>query len=71
MEKMKKVTMKQILNVGWKAGVEGTAATCAFGVQKGCHMMRVHDVKEVARTVKMIDALVGKFTVEGELAPRH
>lgn len=51
--------------------VEGTAATCAYGVMKGCHMMRVHDVKEVARTVKVIDALVGKFTVEGELAPRH
>jgi dihydropteroate synthase len=51
--------------------VEGTAATCAFGVQKGCHMMRVHDVKEVARTVKMMDALVGKFEVQGELAPRH
>ena len=51
--------------------VEGTAATCAFGVMKGCSMMRVHDVKEVARTVKMMDALVGKFTVEGELPPRH
>ena len=51
--------------------VEGTAATCAFGVQKGCHMMRVHDVKEIARTVKMMDALVGKFDVQGELAPRH
>lgn len=51
--------------------VEGTAATCAFGVMKGCHIMRVHDVKEVARTVKMIDALVGKYQVEGELAPRH
>lgn len=51
--------------------VEGTAATCAFGVQKGCHLMRVHDVKEIARTVKMMDALVGKFEVQGELAPRH
>lgn len=51
--------------------VEGTAATCAFGVMKGCAMMRVHDVKEVARTVKMMDALVGKFMVEGELPPRH
>lgn len=47
--------------------VEGTAATCAYGVQKGCHLVRVHDVKEVARTVKVIDALVGKFEVEGEL----
>lgn len=60
-----------VLNLPVEERVEGTAATCAFGVQKGCHMMRVHDVKEVARTVKMIDALVGKFTVEGELAPRH
>lgn len=51
--------------------VEGTAATCAFGVMKGCAIMRVHDVKEVARTVKMMDALVGKFIVEGELPPRH
>lgn len=51
--------------------VEGTSATCAFGVMKGCHIMRVHDVKEVARTVKMMDALVGKALVEGELAPRH
>lgn len=51
--------------------VEGTAATCAFGVMNGCHMMRVHDVKEVARTVKMMDALVGKFQVQGELPERH
>lgn len=56
-----------ILDLPVEERVEGTAATCAFGVQKGCHMMRVHDVKEVARTVKVIDALVGKFAVKGEL----
>ncbi|MEO4055529.1 dihydropteroate synthase [Solibacillus sp. CAU 1738] len=56
-----------ILNLPVDERVEGTAATCAFGVQKGCHIMRVHDVKEVARTVKVLDALVGKSTVEGEL----
>ncbi|MGN7478875.1 dihydropteroate synthase [Solibacillus silvestris] len=60
-----------ILDLPVEERIEGTAATCAFGVQKGCHMMRVHDVKEVARTVKMIDALIGKFKVQGELAPRH
>lgn len=60
-----------ILNLPVEERVEGTAATCAFGVQKGCHMMRVHDVLQVARTVKMMDALVGKFEVQGELAPRH
>lgn len=60
-----------ILNLPVEQRVEGTAATCAFGIQKGCHMMRVHDVLEVSRTVKMIDALIGKFEVQGELAPRH
>ena len=60
-----------ILDLPVDERVEGTSATCAFGVMKGCHMMRVHDVKEVARTVKMTDALLGKFTVEGEIAPRH
>ena len=60
-----------ILDLPVDERVEGTAATCAYGVMKGCHMMRVHDVKEVARTVKVVDALVGKFVVEGELAPRH
>lgn len=60
-----------ILDLPVDERVEGTAATCAYGVMKGCHMMRVHDVKEVARTVKVMDALVGKFLVEGELAPRH
>lgn len=60
-----------VLDLPVEERVEGTAATCAFGVQKGCHMMRVHDVKEVARTVKMMDALVGKYIVQGELAPRH
>ena len=60
-----------ILNLPIDERVEGTAATCAFGVMKGCHLMRVHDVKEVARTVKVTDALVGKYTVEGELAARH
>ncbi len=60
-----------VLDLPVEERVEGTAATCAFGVMKGCAMMRVHDVKEVSRTVKMMDALVGKFTVEGELPPRH
>ncbi len=60
-----------ILNLPINERVEGTAATCAFGVTKGCHIVRVHDVKEVARTVKMTDALVGKLIVEDELPTRH
>lgn len=60
-----------ILNLPIDERVEGTAATCAYGVMKGCHIVRVHDVKEVARTVKMIDALLGKFEVNDELPSRH
>lgn len=37
---------------------EGTAATTAFGITKGIHMVRVHEVKRTARIVKMMDALV-------------
>lgn len=60
-----------ILNLPLDERVEGTAATCAYGVMKGCHIVRVHDVKEVARTVRMIDALMGKFTINEELPSRH
>lgn len=60
-----------ILNLPLDERVEGTAASCAYGVMKGCHIVRVHDVKEVARTVKMIDALVGKYEVKEELPARH
>lgn len=35
-----------ILNLPVDERVEGTAATCAYGVQKGCHLVRVHDVKK-------------------------
>lgn len=40
--------------------MEGTGATVCYGIQKGCQLMRVHDVKEVARMAKMMDALMGK-----------
>lgn len=39
---------------------EGTAATISFGIDKGVHMVRVHDVKEMVRTTRMMDVLVGK-----------
>ena len=34
-------------------------------LQKGCHIMRVHDVKEIARAAKMMDVLTGKTTYKG------
>ena len=38
--------------------VEGTAATVAVGITRGADIIRVHDVKEMARVAKMTDALV-------------
>jgi dihydropteroate synthase len=38
--------------------VEGTAATVAFGIAQGCQIVRVHDVKQIKRTVTMSDAML-------------
>lgn len=40
--------------------MEGTGATVCLGIQKGCHIVRVHDVLEIARMAKMMDAMLGK-----------
>ena len=40
--------------------VEGTAATIAIGIDRGADIIRVHDVKEMARVAKMTDAIVRK-----------
>jgi dihydropteroate synthase len=43
--------------------LEGTAATVALGIAQGVDIVRVHDVHEMARVVKMSDAVVrGKFS---------
>ena len=38
--------------------VEGTAAAVAIGIARGADIIRVHDVKEMARVAKMTDAIV-------------
>jgi len=37
--------------------LEGTAATVAYAIAKGVNIVRVHDVKEIARVVRMTDAM--------------
>ncbi len=37
--------------------VEGTAATIAVGIARGADIVRVHDVREMVRVVKMTDAI--------------
>ncbi len=44
--------------------VEGTAATVALGIAQGADIVRVHDVHEMVRVVKMSDAIIrGTFTL--------
>lgn len=40
--------------------MEGTLATTVFGVMKGCAFIRVHDVKENLRAIRMTRAMLGK-----------
>lgn len=42
--------------------IEGTAATVAVGITRGADVIRVHDVKEMARVAKMTDAMVRNTT---------
>lgn len=54
-----------VLDLPPEERLEGTGATVCYGIQKGCQMVRVHDVKEMARMAKMMDALVGKGEYSG------
>ena len=36
----------------------GTAATCAVSVAAGAHLLRVHDVAEIAQVARMTDAIL-------------
>lgn len=38
--------------------IEGTAATVALGISEGVDVVRVHDVAEISRVVRMTDAVV-------------
>ncbi|MBT2583857.1 dihydropteroate synthase [Planococcus sp. ISL-109] len=55
----------KLLDVPVDERLEGSLATAAYGIMKGCQVVRVHDVKETARIVKMMDFLNGKTKMEG------
>ncbi|MGD6845690.1 dihydropteroate synthase [Bacillus infantis] len=54
-----------ILDLPVEERVEGTGATVCYGIQKGCQIIRIHDVKEMSRMAKMMDALMGKGELHG------
>ncbi len=47
-----------ILDLPADERVEGTAATVALAVAGGADVVRVHDVREMARVAKVADAIV-------------
>ncbi|WP_342515561.1 dihydropteroate synthase [Sutcliffiella sp. FSL R7-0096] len=47
-----------VLDLPAEERMEGTGATVCLGIQKGCQIVRVHDVKEIARMAKMMDAML-------------
>jgi len=56
----RKSMIGNVLKLPVEERIEGTGATIVYGIEKGCHMIRVHDVKEMARSTHMADILVGK-----------
>ena len=54
----RKSTIGRVLGLPVDERIEGTAATVALSVAAGADMVRVHDVKEMARVARMSDAIV-------------
>jgi dihydropteroate synthase len=54
----RKSLIKMVLNLPANQRVEGTAATVAISIANGADIVRVHDVRQMARVCKMTDAIV-------------
>jgi dihydropteroate synthase len=54
----RKSVIGYVLNLPPNERVEGTAVTVALGIAAGADIVRVHDVKAMARVAKMADAIV-------------
>ena len=54
----RKSMLGTILDLPVEERVEGTAATVALAIQGGADIVRVHDVKEMARVARVADAIV-------------
>ncbi|MGI9252646.1 MAG: dihydropteroate synthase [Thermomicrobiales bacterium] len=54
----RKRTIGHVLGTPAEDRVEGTAATVAVAIARGADIVRVHDVREMARVARMTDAIV-------------
>jgi len=58
----RKSTIGVVLGLPVEERLEGTAATVALAIANGADIVRVHDVKEMARGARMADAVVRGWT---------
>ncbi len=56
----RKLVIGQTLDLPANERVEGTLVTTVMAVLKGCAFVRVHDIKENVRAIKMAEAILGK-----------
>ncbi|WP_100332754.1 dihydropteroate synthase [Bacillus xiapuensis] len=56
----RKRVIGHVLNLPVEERMEGTGAACCYGIEKGCAILRVHDVKPISRMARMTDVLMGK-----------
>lgn len=54
----RKTMIRHTLDLPSDQVLEGTAATVTLGIAQGCQIMRVHDVAEINRTIRMTDAML-------------
>jgi dihydropteroate synthase len=55
----RKATIGAVLDTEVEDRIEGTAATVAVSITRNVHIIRVHDVKQMARVAKMTDVIMG------------
>jgi dihydropteroate synthase len=54
----RKSVVGKTLNLPVDQRLEGTAATVAWGIANGADIVRIHDVREMSRVVRMVDAIM-------------
>jgi len=54
----------RVLDLPPEQRLEGTIAAVVIAIQNGAHIVRVHDVRQIARACRIADLLVGKTPLE-------
>lgn len=61
----RKSMIQRTLNLPANDVIAGTISTLVLGIVQGCQIMRVHDVEEVNKAVRMVDAILRKDVNNG------